>query len=182
MATVMSSQSAIAARGAVRPAHCLRPRKAASARPARFVVRADGEKSKAEVPKVEAPKAESAPATPPPPPAPKGVALGDAMAFSGPAPEVINGRLAMLRFAAALGAELSTGQTVGAQFSSIPGPMIFVVALLTTASLIPLAKQGKKEMKFGPFTPGAEMLNGRAAMIGFASLLAYEAIKGSPLF
>eukprot|EP00873_Tetraselmis_striata_P035450 jgi/Tetstr1/455714/TSEL_042521.t1 len=74
------------------------------------------------------------------------------MAFSGPAPEVINGRLAMLGFAAALGAELSTGQT------------------------------GKKETTFGPFTPGAEMLNGRAAMIGFASLLAYEAFKGSPLF
>jgi hypothetical protein len=104
------------------------------------------------------------------------------MAFSGPAPEVINGRLAMLGFAAALGAELSSGETVGTQFSSIPGPMIFIVALFTTASLIPLAKQGKKEVTFGPFTPGAEMLNGRAAMLGFASLLIYEAVKGSALF
>mmetsp|Transcript_16546 Transcript_16546/g.42910 ORF Transcript_16546/g.42910 Transcript_16546/m.42910 type:complete len:178 (-) Transcript_16546:141-674(-) len=177
MSTVMSVRSSVVVRGAVRPASGLRSRKAASVRPARFVVRAE-----AEEPKTEALKAEAASPTPPPQPAPKGVALGDAMAFSGPAPEVINGRLAMLGFAAALGAELSTGQTVGAQFSSIPGPMIFVVSLFTTASLIPLAKQGKKETTFGPFTPGAEMLNGRAAMIGFASLLAYEAFKGSPLF
>lgn len=28
----------------------------------------------------------------------------------------------------------------------------------------------------------AEMLNGRAAMIGFAALLAIELVKGSPLF
>eukprot|EP00873_Tetraselmis_striata_P035451 jgi/Tetstr1/455715/TSEL_042522.t1 len=177
MAAVMIVRPSMVARGAVRSASGLRSGMVASVRPSRVVVRAEAEQHKTDTPKVEA-----AHATPPPSPAPNGVALGDAMAFSGPAPEVINGRLAMLGFAAALGAELSTGQTVGAQFSSIPGPMIFVVALFTTASLIPLAKQGTKEQKFGPFTPGAEMLNGRAAMIGFASLLVYEAIKGSPLF
>ena len=34
----------------------------------------------------------------------------------------------------------------------------------------------------GPFRPEAEMLNGRAAMIGFASLLVLEGIRGVPLF
>ena len=35
---------------------------------------------------------------------------------------------------------------------------------------------------FGPFTPAAELLNGRAAMLGFGALLAVEADKGSALF
>eukprot|EP00873_Tetraselmis_striata_P007716 jgi/Tetstr1/427980/TSEL_018053.t1 len=157
-------------------------------RPARpvVVVRAGADGPKPDVEQAEAmSKDEAPPATPSPPPAAPqatGVAPTDAMAFTGPAPEVINGRLAMLGFVAALGAELATGETVGSQFSSIPGPMFFLVCLLTSASLIPLIKQGKKELTFGPFTPRAEMLNGRAAMIGFASLLAYEAVKGSPLF
>jgi hypothetical protein len=34
----------------------------------------------------------------------------------------------------------------------------------------------------GPFTPAAEMLNGRVAMIGFATLLIIEGIRGVPLF
>jgi hypothetical protein len=34
----------------------------------------------------------------------------DVMAFSGPGPEVINGRLSMIGFVAAVGAELSSGE------------------------------------------------------------------------
>ncbi len=30
----------------------------------------------------------------------------------------------------------------------------------------------------GPFTPNAEMINGRAAMIGFAALIGVEAVNG----
>ncbi len=49
------------------------------------------------------------------------------------------------------------------------------------ASLIPLFKGAKNEA-FGPFSPKAELINGRAAMIGFAAMLAIEAVKGSALF
>lgn len=38
--------------------------------------------------------------------------MGSLMAFDGPAPEIVNGRLAMLGFVAALGAELSSGESV----------------------------------------------------------------------
>lgn len=115
--------------------------------------------------------------------APVGEALsfGQLMAFSGPAPELINGRLAMLAFVAALGAELSTGETVLRQLADEPTGVILAAIAFITASLIPLLNSTKREA-FGPFTPAAEMLNGRAAMIGFAALLAVEAVRGSALF
>lgn len=109
------------------------------------------------------------------------LSLGDLMAFSGPAPELINGRLAMLAFVAALGAELSTGETVLRQLADEPTGVVLAALAFITASLIPMLSSTKREA-FGPFTPSAEMLNGRAAMIGFASLLAAEAIRGSALF
>merc|ERR1719221_431985 len=73
-----------------RAAGALAPKVAA--RPARFMrVRAEPEK--------EPVVAASEPVTPPPPPpAKKAVSFGEAMAFSGAAPETINGRLAMLGF------------------------------------------------------------------------------------
>jgi hypothetical protein len=107
--------------------------------------------------------------------------FGELMAFSGPAPELINGRLAMLAFVAALGAELSSGQTVAAQLGDEPTGIVLAGVTFIAASLIPLLSATKREA-FGPFTPNAEMLNGRAAMIGFASLLVVEAVKGSALF
>lgn len=45
----------------------------------------------------------------------------------------------------------------------------------------PLGGSTKRE-PFGPFTPAAETLNGRAAMIGFAALLALEAARGGTAF
>lgn len=51
---------------------------------------------------------------PPPLPGPQ------LMAFSGPAPELINGRLSMLAFVAALGAELSSGEPVLRQLGQEP--------------------------------------------------------------
>ena len=59
--------------------------------------------------------------------------------------------------------------------------MILAALSFTAASLIPLMASSKREA-FGPFTPSAEMLNGRAAMIGFASLLVVEAVRGAALF
>jgi hypothetical protein len=102
------------------------------------------------------------------------------MAFSG-APEIINGRLAMLAFISALGAEISSGESVFAQFKDAPVGIIGTFLLFTAASLIPIFKNSKPEA-FGPLTPHAEMTNGRAAMLGFASLLLVEVFRGSALF
>jgi len=53
--------------------------------------------------------------------------------------------------------------------------------LFIAASLIPMF-QNKKAESVGPFTPDAELINGRAAMIGFAALLVSEAVNGAALF
>lgn len=156
-----------------RAAGALAPKVAA--RPARFMrVRAEPEK--------EPIVAASEPVTPPPPPpAKKAVTFGEAMAFSGSAPETINGRLAMLGFVAALGAEASSGETIFQQVADAEPAVLFAFITFAAASLIPMLKGAKKE-KFAFFSPEAEMLNGRAAMIGFALLLAIEAKSGAAFF
>ena len=60
-------------------------------------------------------------------------------------------------------------------------PHASLICMAVGASLIPLFKGAKNEA-FGPFSPKAELVNGRAAMIGFAAMLAIEAVKGSALF
>ncbi|XP_024996703.1 early light-induced protein 1, chloroplastic-like, partial [Cynara cardunculus var. scolymus] len=78
----------------------------------------------------------------PPPPAPKvSTKFTDVLAFSGPAPERINGRLAMIGFVATMAVELSSGQDVFAQISN-GGVAVFVVTsvVLSVASLVPLLK------------------------------------------
>ncbi|KAI7836767.1 hypothetical protein COHA_009405 [Chlorella ohadii] len=114
-------------------------------------------------------------------PAAKAVSLGQLMAFSGPAPELINGRLSMLAFVAALGAELASGEPVLRQLGEEPTGVFLAVITFAAASLIPMLNSAERK-PFGPFTPAAEMLNGRAAMIGFAALLAVEAVRGTALF
>lgn len=98
-----------------------------------------------------------------------------------PPAELINGRLAMLAFVAAVGAELSSGESVLRQFVMEPTGILLVSITFIAASLIPLLSNTKREA-FSFFTPSAEMINGRAAMIGFASLLALEAARGAALF
>ena len=39
--------------------------------------------------------------------------------------------------------------------------------------------EGPTARSFGPFKPSAEMLNGRAAMLGFLALLAVEFARGN---
>jgi hypothetical protein len=109
------------------------------------------------------------------------LSLDQIMAFSGPAPELINGRLAMLAFVAALGAELSTGESVLTQLADEPTGILLAAITFITASLIPMLASAKRE-KFAIFSPEAEMLNGRAAMLGFASLIVVEAVRGAALF
>lgn len=98
-------------------------------------------------------------------------------------PEIINGRLCMLAFVAAVGAELSTGESVLQQFKDSPFLIITVAALFAWASLVPVLLGKKSDStSVGIFRPSAELLNGRAAMLGFASLLAVEGFKHTALF
>jgi len=109
-------------------------------------------------------------------------------AFDGAAPETINGRLAMLGFVWAVIGEKISGLSVIDQVLS-PGSTGLIwflasVQIVTYGSLVPIfnAKESTDARSFGPFTALAERWNGRAAMIGFASLIATELFIQGPLF
>ncbi|KAH9682464.1 Early light-induced protein 1 [Citrus sinensis] len=107
--------------------------------------------------------------------------FSDVFAFSGPAPERINGRLAMIGFVAALAVELSKGQDVFAQLSD--GGVAWFLGtsvLLSVASLVPLFKGVSVESKSDGFmTSDAELWNGRFAMMGLVALAVTEFVKGT---
>jgi len=107
----------------------------------------------------------------------------DVFAFSGPAPETINGRLAMLGFVSAVGVEIASGKDLVAQLASGGVPLFIGSAVLfTLASLIPMFKGVSKDSKSQEiWSSGAEMLNGRFAMIGLVALALTEYLKGGPL-
>uniref|UniRef100_A0A5B6Z1I7 Putative early light induced protein 2 n=1 Tax=Davidia involucrata TaxID=16924 RepID=A0A5B6Z1I7_DAVIN len=122
--------------------------------------------------------------TPTPAPKPKvSTKFSDVLAFSGPAPERINGRLAMIGFVAAMAVELSNGQDVLAQISNGGIPWFLgTSAVLSLASLIPLFSGVSVESKSKGFmTSDAEMWNGRFAMLGLVALAFTEYVKGSAL-
>ncbi|EFJ51716.1 hypothetical protein VOLCADRAFT_103348 [Volvox carteri f. nagariensis] len=108
------------------------------------------------------------------------LSFSDVMSFSGTAPEIVNGRLAMLGFVSAIAAELVSGEGVLRQWREEPTGVSLAFVLFIAGSLV-TAFQPKRDDRLGPFTPQAELINGRAAMIGFAALLVIEAVKGSPL-
>ncbi|KAL2902017.1 Early light-induced protein 1 chloroplastic [Bienertia sinuspersici] len=93
--------------------------------------------------------------------------LTDLFAFSGPAPERINGRLAMIGFVAAIAVELSQGTDLLSQISD-GGAQWFLGTsiLLSVASLVPLFKGSRAEAKTeGLMNANAELWNGRLAML-----------------
>lgn len=104
--------------------------------------------------------------------------ISDLMAFTGGVPEIVNFRLAMFGFVAALGSELASGESVVNQFKHEPTGVLLAVILFTSASFIPFLYGASKKESFGPFTPQAEIMNGRAACIGFLSLLIAEGVRG----
>uniref|UniRef100_A0A0D6QRI2 Early light-induced protein n=1 Tax=Araucaria cunninghamii TaxID=56994 RepID=A0A0D6QRI2_ARACU len=124
------------------------------------------------------------PPTPPPPPQNKvSTKFGDVFAFTGPAPETINGRLAMVGFVSALGVELASGKDLMSQVSSGEGFSAFVATsmLLSVASLVPMFKGVSAESKSQPImSAGAEIWNGRLAMVGLMALAVTEYVNGSP--
>lgn len=85
------------------------------------------------------------------------------MNFEGYAPEIINGRAAMLGFVFALVGELATGESVFAQLlSGGAGLALLVILAVSLASFAPAVRQvpfdemfgkGKKPAEFGPFKP-----------------------------
>jgi len=108
-------------------------------------------------------------------------AFAETMSFAGLAPEIINGRGAMLGMLAAFGAELRTHQPVLVQVQQTP---VFILAAFGTvilASVIPIIRGAELNISgAGPFTQRAEVWNGRLAMVAFAALLAVETFKGGP--
>lgn len=124
------------------------------------------------------------PISPPSPVKPKvSTNFFDVFSFAGPAPETINGRLAMLGFTTALAVELFRGEDLATQIGFGGVQWFIVVAVIfTAASLVPMFKGVTVESKSKPiFSSTAEKWNGRFAMIGLISLAITEFVKGSPL-
>ena len=109
--------------------------------------------------------------------------LWDALAFSGPAPERINGRLAMVGFVSALAVEASRGGGLLSQAGSGSGLAWFAAtaAVLSVASLVPVLKGESAEARSGGvMSADAELWNGRFAMLGLVALAVTEYITGAP--
>jgi hypothetical protein len=125
----------------------------------------------------------AAPAATPTPKKPASPGLWDALAFSGPAPERINGRLAMVGFVSALAVEASRGGGLLSQAGSGSGLAWFAAtaAVLSVASLVPVLKGDSTEARSGGvMSADAELWNGRFAMLGLVALAFTEYLTGAP--
>lgn len=184
--TSMSSV-AFATAGARRAGACAFPASSALApRRRALVVRAQSED--VEPKETAATTSSSSPspaATTPTPKAAKAASPGlwDALAFSGPAPERINGRLAMVGFVSALAVEASRGGGLLSQAGSGSGLAWFAAtaAVLSVASLVPVLKGDSAEARSGGvMSADAELWNGRFAMLGLVALAFTEFVTGAP--
>merc|ERR1711865_862172 len=117
------------------------------------------------------------------------------MKFDGGVTERINGRLAMLGFVAAVGAELTTQQSFFTQFANHPLAVMFHWGVFAGASFAPGLMSGNSLQDIlgackadglpeglQKFNGDVELMNGRAAMVGVAGLIVVEAVKGGALF
>jgi hypothetical protein len=108
-------------------------------------------------------------------------AFADTMSFAGLAPEIINGRAAMAGMLAAFGAEVNTRAPILKQIQTAPVFVAGAFGLIILASVIPIIRGADLARKgAGPFTPRAEVWNGRLAMLAFATTIAVETWKAGP--
>ena len=128
-------------------------------------------------------------ASPPPPPPPARaprsyrVSLFDALKFNGPAPEKINGRVAMVTLLAAAHREAATGEAALAQLAAPDDWALGALCLVVAYASMQPVLAGAIEEDLGWLSARAERVNGRAAMLGWAALLALEAGSGGlPFF
>ncbi|XP_073136223.1 early light-induced protein 1, chloroplastic-like [Henckelia pumila] len=122
--------------------------------------------------------------TPSPPPQPEeSTKITDIMAFNGPGPERINGRLAMIGFVSAIAVELTRGQDIFSQIQNGGIPWFLgTTVILSVASLVPLLKGVSADSRSGGLmTSDAELWNGRFAMLGLIALAYTEYVKGGTL-
>ena len=76
--------------------------------------------------------------------------------------------------------EISSGETVAQQFADAPAAVILTISMIIFGSLISY-QANTEPSPVGPFTKEKELLNGRAAMVGMACLLGFEAVKHTAL-
>lgn len=74
-----------------------------------------------------------------------GMCAADAFKFNGPAPEIIQGRLAMVGFLAGAITEAQTGETLLQQATQLSPGTIAWLLLIVVASLQPITKAAKSE-------------------------------------
>ncbi|KAL3136586.1 hypothetical protein ABBQ38_005832 [Trebouxia sp. C0009 RCD-2024] len=87
--------------------------------------------------------------------------------------ELLNGRLAMIGFTAALANEAVTGASLWQQLYFAPYAYLSAYLLVVAAAQLNKAF-GSPNKGIGPFTRFAEIVNGRAAMVGYVSLAYVE--------
>lgn len=124
----------------------------------------------------------------------------DVFAFDGPAPERVNGRIAMVSFVGIALTELSTHDTVLEQLSANWGSALFLSVLLALGTIMPkfisgmplreLNNAATKESLAGEgaqaylayFDQWTEKIVGRTAMLGITGMTIVEVFKGSSIF
>ena len=94
--------------------------------------------------------------------------------------ERVNGRAAMIGFTSALIDEVMTGNSISTQFHDNIGLSVAVASLAFLGTAANSKDEGYVQ---GFWKPETELLNGRLAMVGIASLLLTESIHPHvPLF
>lgn len=93
--------------------------------------------------------------------------------FKNWAPELINGRCAMLGYVAGYGYEFVKNESITNQLMEY-APYFALVSGLVTLSTLKTGKPSKDDVVIDGLTPDAELFNGRAAMLGITLTLLYE--------
>jgi hypothetical protein len=107
----------------------------------------------------------------------------EVFSFAGLAPEITNGRIAMLSYLSVITLEYVTGKGIVEQLSTGGWvPAVVISSLIGVGSVVPLFKGYTNDdwPGIGPFTAKAERWNSRAAMVAFALLVTVELVKGGP--